>query len=924
MDFDPKEFIAQNSALQPQGPGGPVDQFQMATFDPKDFISKHNIAAQDELQAKYGTASQQALAGLEALGRGATLGGTDVLETKLLGVNPEEIKKRREANPVTSFVGTGLGGAGLFAATGGLGGLGAGIEGAVGKGLLGHALGSGAEGAVFGAGNVISDAALGDPNLNAQKVIANLGTGFALGAGFGALGYGLGKLFGKAKTEAPSSISPQQALADEGLVNQVPTTEAENYSQFGGAPNEGTLRESFPIEALPEADQSKVVEGLNNLKHNADDIIKAGQDLGAPVPEGMLSNDEHIQKLDYSLTNSPSPQGVARNRLYNSAWNKANQKISDTLGTKGDLSLAQTGEQAKQVLSDALEKRYQPIKDLYSEIQEVYPEIPVSEGQTKDLSKAMNKMVEDHALIKGTPEHSFVTTFADGASQINNLNKLKAFRTALGRATTPQTKFVSGLIKDELDNLENSSIKSFASTIADPEAKQYAEQLVSKIGEAKSQYSGFRDQMGKIGKVLFGGKKIYGPQDFLDKIEAETPEKFATRLFSKNNSQALEYLNQEFPEVIQLLSQLEKNKLRDSSLIKGEFNANKFLNNLHKNYEPEIRNILFNPEEQRIFNSGKVYFDNFLPDFNPSGTAGGVAYHEWIKNPKASALSWLADLGTESRIKGAVNLTPEQKAATMMQAEQMTKMQKLADTLSQGTEKIKQGVKAIFNDSPAAKGAIFSGGAYLSDKAYDQLTQNINNFMANPQILMDDIASNTQPLYGTAPHIAQGLSTTLMRKVAFLNSKMPKPPATYPLGPKWQPSQNQKAQFKQYYDAVNEPLKALDMVKKGTMNVRTMEALQAVHPELLNEMRQKVMLQMTPERTKNLTYPQRLSLSQFLGQPLDANMTPQAIMSNQATFGVNVSSQNGAKSGRKSPLGGLKQLDLSDRSATRTGKREED
>ncbi len=136
----------------------------------------------------YGTGPQQTLAGVEGVLRGATLGGSDVAERALHLSTPEAMLGRREANPWTSGIGTAAGATGTAMLTGG----GSLIAEGLGGGALAGAIGLGTEGVVFGLGNTVSDAALGDPDLNAQKVLSHIGWGAALGAGLGAITGGLG------------------------------------------------------------------------------------------------------------------------------------------------------------------------------------------------------------------------------------------------------------------------------------------------------------------------------------------------------------------------------------------------------------------------------------------------------------------------------------------------------------------------------------------------------------------------------------------------------------------------------------------------------------------------------------------------------------------------------------------------------------
>lgn len=163
-------------------------------------------------QQKYGEGfGNMAKAGLEGLGRGATFGATDYLAPAILGTDPEAISQRRERNPTTAAI-TEIGGAvgsGLLlpelAPAGLLSKAGAGVAARLapealteGASLASQALnaagrvgasaaGSAVEGAAYGLGQTVTEAALGDPDLNAEKILANVGYGALFGAGMGGM-----------------------------------------------------------------------------------------------------------------------------------------------------------------------------------------------------------------------------------------------------------------------------------------------------------------------------------------------------------------------------------------------------------------------------------------------------------------------------------------------------------------------------------------------------------------------------------------------------------------------------------------------------------------------------------------------------------------------------------------------------------------
>lgn len=155
-----------------------------------------------QVDEKYGGASGEIKAALAGAARGATFGLSDLALTKTGLVDPETLEGLKQANPTASTLGEVGGTVGSFLIPGG-GAVGAvsKLAGAAGKKVAGQiaskalsniaakTVGSAIEGAVFGAGNVVSEYALGDPDLTAQKAAAQIGLGGILG---GALGTALG------------------------------------------------------------------------------------------------------------------------------------------------------------------------------------------------------------------------------------------------------------------------------------------------------------------------------------------------------------------------------------------------------------------------------------------------------------------------------------------------------------------------------------------------------------------------------------------------------------------------------------------------------------------------------------------------------------------------------------------------------------
>lgn len=195
---------------------------------------------------------------------------------------------------------------------------------------------------------------------------------------------------------------------------------------------------------------------------------------------------------------------------------------------------------------------------------------------------------------------------------------------------------------------------------------------------------------------------------------------------------------------------------------------------------------------------------------------------------------------------------------------------------------------------------------------------------ADPKALAEHLSSHLQEYAGMAPNIAQGLTTSSMNAQQFLQSKLPQAANSLPLSGEHKPSRTSMAKFNHYYETVNDPLSVFSHVREGTLRNEHVETLQTVYPKLYDEMKRKVVEHMDAEKAKALPYSTKLAIGKFMGQPMDASMLPQSIMSNQAALsGPRLGSQGEAQTGRAT-LGGLKELKDGSRAATETDRQEED
>lgn len=170
---------------------GFIPDSQFKSDQPIDEQAKANAAEQQEqqLQSQYGTGTQQAIAGAEAVGKG--LAGPLATGAEVaLGVSPEDIRGREEANPITHVAGevaglvSPIGQGALLAKIGSKAALPIVSKGVL-AGISRNAVKLAAENALFQGGDEVSKMILQDPNQSVQTAVTNVGLAAILGGAVG-------------------------------------------------------------------------------------------------------------------------------------------------------------------------------------------------------------------------------------------------------------------------------------------------------------------------------------------------------------------------------------------------------------------------------------------------------------------------------------------------------------------------------------------------------------------------------------------------------------------------------------------------------------------------------------------------------------------------------------------------------------------
>lgn len=804
-NFDPDSYLASKENLNISAAPVSTDAVQERQFNPDNYLAQKENSNYEALQQKYGGVGNEALAGLAGAARGLSLGISDVGLVKSGLVSPETLKGLQEANPISSGAGQLAGGAGLISATGGAGGL---TEGA---GLATKLGASAVEGGAFGLGNAISDYAMGDPNLNAQKIAAHIGAGALFGIGAGSLAEGIRAVLPEASSAISSSLNK--------LTDRV----------------------------------TPIVEGSDNATGWADKI-KLGLEGGVDGPKLKA------RELSSNLQEIHNASKKAATALYEEA---APANISEALKDMPTDS-------ARQIGLDTLNK-------MEGVIGGNVDEAPLSSPQSvKIVSDLIDSAKED--IGKARSSDSVFNKLSDIAKDIDS-KKIIKFDTMPTAGQMGDQEILMNMRNAIRGDLKNNSLWGDAAT---------------HYSELSDNYSAYKNSLKNFQKSFM--KLETGPSG--QRRFIVDPGKIST--FFNNFGEISQDLKKQYlNEFISQANNLSKASENYSGFVKGTESISDHVASLAKKNE----NLTKIADVMSSNGSSKTGL----------GTLGLVSWGAemlGIPRPITGAL-----LGMTKAYDSISN--PYQTGVNLSSV--FSKLKSVSDILEKTDSKIASYSKSIFSEN--SERAISSGLAGLGDKQYNKNSSRISELANNPQQLYNHLENSTKQISDVMPNISSGLYSTISNGIQFLNSKIPKPTNELPLNAKWEATPSQKAKFNKYYQIVNDPISVLNQVKNGTLSSEAMETLQTVHPDLLQKMRQEVMQNMTSKKISNLNYSTKITLSKFLGQPLESAMMPQVVMANQASFAMPSKGQDQVSTqgkGQKSTLGGIKELGGSNRELTYT------
>lgn len=209
--------------------------------------------------------------------------------------------------------------------------------------------------------------------------------------------------------------------------------------------------------------------------------------------------------------------------------------------------------------------------------------------------------------------------------------------------------------------------------------------------------------------------------------------------------------------------------------------------------------------------------------------------------------------------------------------------------LSAGTRRIMRQARpaAVKVAAPAARAAARAEDREQRIQA-ERRQMAIESMTAQPQALRSELQSLYSGIGGSAPNTAQLAADTSQRALGYLASQLPPQPERFGVldraAERLSPSE--AVAFNRKASVVEEPTSLLDQVAAGELTTDEVDAVAAVYPQLLEDIRAQALDQVMAlqEENKTLPYETAGQLSTLLGVPMVASYSPEMMAATQALY----------------------------------------
>lgn len=883
-----------------QSPQSEQESNQNADNDPLahlggQVVSTEELAKREEAKS-YEKPSKMAAATAAGAARGLTFGLSDVLGAAI--GQQEELRKLKEYQPGLSTVGE-VGGAiaGVFGELPGAL-LAKGAEAAtkaIASPLAKVATKEALEGAAYGIGTTVSDQALGSKQDLSENLIANVGMGALLGAGFGMGAHGVAE-GAKGLSNQVKKVFKGEATAAEASVKANAQSKVKSaQSGLGLSENEQKIINELSVSpGTQEVEQTitgptfKAPTSLQELEQfNIPEIqtqMTAQRRLGEIeqiVPDlqvkplkyhyEMLENPAKMQELKLEFENLPS-KDAQKIAIYNDSMVKeAEAKTADTIEALSN-NPVQDIREAGNTFINKVKKTYEGNKKETAPLFEKMKSLPsLTPEETQELKLAIVNNTKAASLLKQDKETGMYylkgNNSKTGLSDTEHKLISRVFQDLEGSPTFKEIQNSREFLRKSLDLVNPQATEEIGKvrSILLDQLESIGSNKVPELRDTFKKYAINERSVDNIEKI------IGGQISNIDSIFLANPDKVMDKVLSNPNYKKIieDYVGKE--AFNNLAASYVKRGFENSiDNVKG-FLPHKMRNFLDKN-EVNLKSIIGEPAFNRLSALSDHGFlaKRFLDKVNPSGTAASL-----IKALEPMALTQkIVQQGPVGALKSELaqsvfNLQKQQQAINAfneaMGAAEVAGKVKQKQSL-QVLNKLKTFLTVIKKPIVGATTVAITG----SNKDYDKRLDDIREIATNPKKYTEAITKNTKGLANIDPQLQEMISQTGFKAAQFLQSKAPKNPfenSMFKSPIKWKPSDAELSKFNRYVKAIDDPFSILDDMNENLLSPESVEAVQTIYPQIYADIQKKAVEQVG-QYGQSLPFAKQLQLSLLLGQPV--------------------------------------------------------
>lgn len=412
------------------------------------------------------------------------------------------------------------------------------------------------------------------------------------------------------------------------------------------AKDEGSAFINGMNQAMSGKILSKGIEKATGLfstakKATSDAISSAAQRLGIEPTPGMTSDSPVVQTLENSLAQGNTLGGSLMRSKTGPVQSGLQNAAEDLVSGGGSSSQYQTGVNVSQGVIGNVGEKMNNIKMAYEPFNQELPKMIPDEVDKYKLADQINGALTKNHI--GREDLSGLSrSITNNLMDSKNLSDVEELRKSVGLDLSKAYSENDGnlvktltKVKDHLSDFRDDQFVKLAQQAAPgPMGANMGPQMVDEYKNAMAQHAEVMNNLKDIGPIF--GINAKNPRDFIESFDQIPPEQVAKKLFTPNNFENIQKVQQYFPEEFEQIKASKLQELRSKSLVKpidpdnSPVDPVKLISQINK-MSPEIRDVLFGDKAQTVKDMQTV-LGSLPAKVGASGTPQGEAVKQTM-NP---------------------------------------------------------------------------------------------------------------------------------------------------------------------------------------------------------------------------------------------------------------------------------------------------